>query len=335
MQWSKRDRDDARPIAEMETELNHGCFPSIEAAPLRGTGVADTLIEILKRTINAAHRKAGGNALAEAELEHTVAARIQRLSQSARAASIERFGMTIERHPSAWPEVRESPRLHRDSAGAWSRETVYSAEPIGQETASSGTRVEGDRVQSDSATRMLAALERATSGLDDQNLSGMPLGLMAGLLAGCDRTRGSLLLFRQGTSRMDECEVVPAGSDPLNAPQPTTGGTKAATLCSGHEPLFIGDLANEVFLDSFVPGTEQLQAALIVPLSFGSLTFGGMVVYVTDSEHPPLAAEHAYWRTAARLTSVYLAYQAGENRADVSRRTERRRNVPAADTPAS
>ena len=298
MQWNKRDRIDARPIAELETELNHGCFPSIEAASSRGTGVVETLIEILKRTVEAAHRKAGGTALSEAELGQTVTAAIQRLSQTARAASIVRYGATIERQSAAWPEVRESPRL-RDQDGIWSREAVYSAESIGEET---------------SATRMLTALGLATSALDDLTLSGLPRGLMAGLLAGCDRTHGSLLLFRQGTPDLEESEIVPPGSDPLNAPQQNGGGTKAATLCTGREPVFIGEL-----------GTEQLQAALIVPLVFGSQTFGGMIVYVAQSEHSPNVAEHAYWRTAAHLTSVYLAWQAADNRAVGSRRTGRRR----------
>jgi signal recognition particle receptor subunit beta len=306
LQWNKRDLADARPIAEMETELNHRCFPSIEAASRSGTGVPETLIAILKRTIDAAHRKALGTARMEAELGQAVTAAIQRLSQSAREAAIDRFGMTIDRQSSAWPHVRESPRLYGDGEGGGSSEVVYSAESTGQGT---------------SASRMLAALERATCRLHDENLSGPPRGLMAGLLAGCDRTHGSLLLFRQGSQRMEECEVVPTGSDPLNAPQLATGGLTAATLCSGHEPAFFADLADEVFLDSVVPGTEHLKAAWVVPLILGSVTYGGMVVYVTDSEHSPIDAERAYWRTAGTLTSVYLAWQAARNRAIASRRT--------------
>jgi hypothetical protein len=220
MQWNKRDRSDARPIAELETELNHLCFPSIEAASLRGTGVAETLIEILKRTIYAAHRKAGDTTVSEAELGQTVTEAIQRLSESARAASIKRFGAIIEAQSAAWPDVRESPRLRRDIEVVAPREVVYSAESIGEDT---------------SATRMLAALGRATSSLDDPSFTGLPRGLMAGLLAGCDRTHGSLLVFRQGTPRMEECEVVPAGSDPLNAPQPDRGH-EGGDLCSGGEP---------------------------------------------------------------------------------------------------
>jgi GAF domain-containing protein len=305
MQWNKRDHADARPIAEMETELNHRCFPTIEAASLRGTGVTETLIEILKRTIGAAHRKAGGTALVEAELGQSVTAAIQRLSQEAREASTERFGMTIDRQSSAWPDVRESPRIHRDGEGVWTREVVYSAESLGQAPFAASSTVAEDRARSDSATRMLEALQRASSLLDDQKLSGLPRGLMAGLLAGCDRTHGSLLLFRQGSSRMEECEIVPDGRDPLNARESSAAGTEAAFLCSGHEPQFIG-------------------SALIVPLVFGSQTFGGMLVYVTEGEHPPTTAEHAYWRTAAALTGVHLAWQAGKNRAVVSRGAERR-----------
>jgi signal recognition particle receptor subunit beta len=295
MQWNKRDHDDARPIAELEMELNHRCFPSIVAATSRGTGVTETLIEILKRTIVAAHRMAGTAAPNEAELEQTLTATIQTLSHSAREASNKRYGVTIERQPPALQEVPESPR----------------------------------------AERMLIALEGAASAFHDESVSGLPRGLMAGLLAGSDRSHGSLLLFRPGTQRMEESELVPAGGDPLNAAQLASGGMTAATLCSGHEPRFIGDLAGEVFLDSIVPGTEHLQAALIVPLVFGSLTFGGMVVYVTDGERAPTAAEQAYWKTAATFTSMYLARQAAKNPAIVSRRTGRRPSVTAADTSAS
>jgi len=213
--------------------------------------------------------------------------------------------------------VRESPRLRRDIEDVRSGEVVYAADSIGEDT---------------SAARMLEALGRATSSLDDQTLSGPPRGLMEGLLAGCDRTRGSLLLFRQGTPHMEESEVVPAGSDPLNLHQPTAGVTSAATLCSGPAPRFIGDLADEVFRDSFVSGTERLQAALIVPLSFGTQRFGGLVVYVTDSERSPGAAEQAYWKTAASLTSVFLAWQTDKNRAVASPRTAPRPNVATPDT---
>jgi GAF domain-containing protein len=261
-------------------ELNHRCFPSIEAASLRGRGITETLIAILKRTMSAAQRKAGGTALAEAELEHTVTTAIQWLSQSAQEASIARFGTTIETQSAAWPSVRETSRLD------------YDVEPT------------------DPPFGMLEALERATSSLNDQDLTGLPHGLMAGLLAGCNRTRGSLLLFRRGTRRLDACEVVPAGSDPLNSPQPATGETTAAVLCSGREPVFLAEPT----------GTERLQGAWVVPVVFGSLTFGGMIVYVTESEQATTAAERAYWKTAAALAGVYLAWQAAGDRANGSRR---------------
>jgi len=251
MQWNKRDHADARPIAELEAELNHRCFPSIASSSRRDTGIAETLIEILKRTIGAAHRKTGGSPLAEAELDQVVRATIDQLSQSARADASERYGMTIERHSSAWPH-----------------EALYSAESLGQET---------------SEARMLAALAKATSELNDQGASGVPRGLMAELLAGCDRTHGSLLLSREGTSTTEECERVSSGSDPL---------------------------------------------ALSVSLSFGSVTFGSMVVYVAKGEHPPTPAERAYWNTAATLTGVYLAWQAAETRPVAARR---KGSAPGAD----
>jgi hypothetical protein len=303
MQWNKRDRADARAIGDLESELNHRCFPSVEAVSLRGTGVAETLVAILTRAINGARRGAGDSALPEAELHQTVTAAIQRMSQSARASATERFGTTIELQSAAWPEVRESAPLPWGRENLWSDEPVFSAESIGGETIATP----------ESETQMLAALERATLSLHDESASGLPRGLMAGLLAGCERTHGSLLLFGQGTAHMEECEVVPAGSDRLNAPQPTAEGTRAATVCSGHELVFIDDLADT---------TDHPRAALVVPLSFGRLKFGGMVVYVTGREDAPKAAEHAYWKTAAALTSVYLAWQASKDRALASRRTD-------------
>jgi hypothetical protein len=294
MQWNKRDRDDARPVADMEMELNHRCFPSIAAASSRGGGVAETLIEILKRTIVAAHRMAGTAAPNEVELAHTLTATIERLSLSAQAAATQRFGETIERQPEGFQEAHDAPK----------------------------------------ADRMLAALARAASALHDENLQGLPRGLMAGLLAGSDRHQGSLLLFRQGTQRMEECERVPAGGDPLNAPQLKTGGITAATLCASHAVRLISDLSGEVFLDSIVPGTEHLQAALIVPLVFGSLSFGGLVAYVTDDEHTPTDSEQAYWKAAAALVSGRLASQVAENPAIVSRPAGSRPRVTVSDTSA-
>jgi hypothetical protein len=306
MQWNKRDRADARPIAELETELNHLCFPSIEAASLRGTGVVETLIEILKRTVHAAHRKAGDTTLSEAALGQMVTAAIQRLSESARAASIKRFGMTIERQPAAWQELRESPRLRQDVEAVTPREVVYSAESLGENA---------------SATRMLEALGRTGSILDEPSVVGLPQGLMAGLLAACDRTHGSLLLFRPGTERMEECEIVPPGADPLNAVMSGSGVSNAAALCSVREPRFVDNLGNEF-----------LSAAWIVPLASGRQTLGGMIVYVMEGERAPLAAEQAYWRTAASLISAYLARRADENRAVMTPRTGSRPNVTPSET---
>jgi len=320
LQWNKRDRADARPIAEMETELNHRCFPSIEAAALRGTGVAETLIEILKKVLGAAQRRAGETVRPEAEQGQSIAAAIQRLSKSAREASIERFGATIDRQPSAWPEAREPASAARDRDGIWSREAVYSAESIGGGRSGSATTEHQDRAVSDSATRMLATLEWATWLLRDRELSGLPRGLMAGLLAGCDRTRGSLLLFRQGAPGLDEGEVVPPGADPLNALRSTTGGATAATLCAGGESLFIGGPAGDVSAPFIVPGAEQLQGALVVPLTFRGQAYGGMVVYVAANEQPPTAAERSYWRTAAACAGAYFASGAGEQRVGASRR---------------
>jgi len=268
MQWNKRDQTDARPIAELEVELNHRCFPSIASSSRRDTGIAETLIEILKRTIGAAHRKTGGRPLAEAELDQVVRATIEQLSQSARADASERYGMTIERHASAWPEVREAPRRDRDANIEWQQEALYSAQSLGQETLEA---------------RMLAALERAASEFADPNAAGLPRGLMAGLLAGCDRTRGALILTREGPSTLEEFEIASSGSDPL---------------------------------------------ALSVSLSFGSVTFGSMVVYVATGEHPPTPAEQAYWKTAATLAGGYLAWQAAETRPVAERR---KRSAPGAD----
>lgn len=332
LQWNKRDRADARPIAEMETELNHRCFPSIEAASLRGTGVAETLVEILKKAIRAAQRRAGAAVLPEPALGQAISSAIQRLSKSAREASIERFGMTIDRQPSAWPDVREPSRDHHDRDGIWSREAVYSAVSLGAESPTGPADTPVDRAGPVPAARMLAALQRVTSSPGGPDPSGLPHGLMAGLLAACDRTHGSLLLFRQGTPRMEEREVVPVGSDPLNASPFATGATAAVGLCAGPEPLWIGDLANKVFADRVAPGTGHLRAALILPLVFGSDQFGGMVVYVTDGEPPPPAEERAYWETAAALVSFYLASEAGENRAVAARRADGAR-APARSEP--
>jgi len=329
MQWNKRDRVDARPTAGLEIELNHRCYKSIEATSIRGAGVRETLTMILARTIQAAHRKAGSTSVAEAELEQTLEAALQRLSQSARRASSDRFGTTIETQSADWPQVKEPARPSRDTYGARPGESMYSGELMQDETLAIVSRGDADpRASSDASARMLAALEAATAHFNDLDVTGLPPGLMAGLIAGCARTRGSLLLFRQGTPLMEECEVVPAGSDPLNAAQPGTGAAKAAIFCAGHEPHFIGNLADEIALKEVAPGTAQLQAALIVPLVFGSRSFGGMVVYFTKRERPPVAAEQAYWKTAAALTGVYLAWQLAKDRAIASRRTGRRATLP-------
>ena len=66
----------------------------------------------------------------------------------------------------------------------------------------------------------------------------------------------------------------------------------------------------------------MIDEAYIVPLVFGARTFGGMFVYVTAAEPRPTVEERAYWKTAAMITSVYLAWQAGEKQAVDSRRAQ-------------
>ncbi len=160
------------------------------------------------------------------ELDQVVRATIEQLSNLARTDANERYGMTKERQSSAWPEVRDAPRRSQDATGEWPREVEYSAESLGQET---------------SETRMLAALARATTALNEPSASGLPRGLMAGLLAGCDRTHGTLRLSRQGTSQMEERESLPWGSDPVALSIPlsflgVTFGSMVVHVAKGEDP---------------------------------------------------------------------------------------------------
>jgi hypothetical protein len=77
--------------------------------------------------------------------------------------------------------------------------------------------------------------------------------------------------------------------------------------------VFLGDLADALLSRGEVPGAERLRAALVVPVAFEGRAFGGMVVYLEQGEATPSAAEHAYWRTAAALTGVFLAWQAAKS----------------------
>jgi GAF domain-containing protein len=158
--------------------------------------------------------------------------------------------------------------------------------------------------------QMMTALGEIAPLLADPGTGALPGGVMERLIRGAGRTRGSLLLFTPNQDVMQEREVVPAGSDPLNRSVAAGLGSVAYRLCRKHEPRVIEDLAGEVFFDSPPPGGDGLAGLLIAPLRCDGLAFGSLLVYRLISESMPDQAELEYWNTAATLIGLSLHWRA-------------------------
>jgi signal recognition particle receptor subunit beta len=313
LQWNKRDLKNARPVAEMQAELNKRGLPAFEAVATTGVGVIETFVAVLKEAVRKAYAKSGRAGANPAALDQVV------------EKALEKAKARVTGAPLPAPPSNPVDDHHRMDMGAYQEQwadrgrdrKIVDQETLLAEAVQSGMelaeKLDGLRNVhgvSELRGRMMEALGRAIHRLADPAGAPVPDGLVADLAGSCGRKRASLLFFKGGEKVMEEREVVPAGIDPLNGLIAPSLGSAAFRLCQGTTSRSIEDLASEVFFDSIPPGGADLTAAWIVPVGCDGMGFGAVVVYAAVGEPEIGTIEREYWSTAATLLGLSLHWRA-------------------------
>jgi signal recognition particle receptor subunit beta len=309
LQWNKRDLPNARSVRELEVDLGQSGLPAHEAVATTGLGVVETFASILKHSLRAVYRKHGKGAANDAVIDSTVDKALSdaRAPEPAApgAASHEldhRFNMDAYRESEA---ERGRDRRVVDQESLLS-ESVNANMILAEKLDALGE----EKAKSDRRGSMMAALAKVAPMLSDASAEALPRGAVSLLLAGADRDRGSLLLFRSGQSVMDERESVPEGRDPLNAFVSEGIGSVAYRLAEEKRLRIIDDLMGQVFYGTPPPGGEDIVSLLMSPVQCDGLDFGCLVVYGGFREPDFDNAEREYWVTASMLIGLSLHWHA-------------------------
>jgi signal recognition particle receptor subunit beta len=325
LQWNKRDLPNARPVADLQAELNPHGLPAHESVATTGAGVAETFAAVLKAAIRITCAKSDRTSIPDEVIDETVDRALEE---------------ALAREPSLTEPSQDPAFEHRTDTDAYREEwadkgrdrRILDQEALLGEAVQTGMelaeRFDGLRdVQSlnERLGKMVEALREIAVQVIDPSGPSLPDGVMSALLRASGRKRGSILLFRPNESVMDEREVVPEGKDPLNALVVPSVGSAAHRLCQGKTPRHIEDLASEVFFETVPPEAQGIASCLVAPLYCDGVSFGALVVYASMDEPALGAAEREYWGTAATMTGLSLHWRGlrrklarGEGRAEAT-----------------
>jgi len=326
LQWNKRDLPGARPVAELQRELNSRGLPAFEAVASSGSGVVETFAGVVKAALRAAYAKAGRQGTAEAELDETVDRALQAAREreppppQARVAGERAFDhrLDTDRYKDEWAEHGRDRQIV-DQATLLSEAVATSMELAERFDGLRDAQVLGERRRV-----MLEALAALARPLADPEAQPLARGLMAGLLSACGRRQGSLLLFAPGAKTMEEREVVPAGPDLLNAAVAEGLGSVAFRFAQTKSLRLVESLADDVFFGPVPPEARGVSAAALAPVQCDGLPFGALVVYARVEEPPLRPDELELWAAAGTLCGLSLHWRA-----------LRRKVAQAAGTPAA
>lgn len=312
LQWNKRDLPNARPVAELQNQLNRRGHPAFEAVATSGVGVVDTFATVLTAAVQKAYAKSGRAGATQSLIEEVIG--------RALAPAKARVTATPPARPAAG-----SHEHHRMDVGAYQKEwadrgrdrQIVDQETLLAEAVQSGMelaeKLDGLRDAhsiGELRARMMEVTSRSVQQLADPAGPAVPPGLLASLLGGCNRRRGSLLFLKAQDKTMEEREVVPKGADPLNSVVAASLGSAAFRLCQLKSPRTIEDLAAEVFFDAVPPAAADLTSAHIVPIACDGIQFGALVLYAGIGESGFEAVEKDYWSMAASLLGLSLHWRA-------------------------
>jgi signal recognition particle receptor subunit beta len=312
LQWNKRDLPEARPVRDLEADLNPKKLPAFEAVATTGAGVLETFSSILTASILNAYGRAGRPVAPAAEIAQIVEraleqarSRVPKVEPAAEPPAVTYdHRMDVTAYRERWAERGRDRRIVDQEA------LLAEAVQTNMELAERLDEVRETRRGLDRRGAMLEAIGRLAVQLPDPGASPIPRGTMAGLLEAAGRSRGSILLFRPPEQEMEEREVVPGGRDPLNSATAASLGSAAFRLAQGAELRVVESLDEEVFFGQPPPHAAGLVSALIAPLRCDGVAFGALVVYSHVEEEPFEAAEKEYWRTAASFLSLSLHWRA-------------------------
>jgi hypothetical protein len=309
LQWNKRDLPNARPVRELDLELGQPGLPAHEAVAKTGTGVVETFASILKLALRSVYAKHARGTANDDAIDQTV----NRALADARTA--------VPREPVAIPHELDH-RFNIDSYRENEAERGRDRRVVDQESLLSESvnanmilaeklDVLGEeKAKSDRRGSMMAALAKVAPMLSDPSSEALPRGVVARLLSGADRKRGSLLLFRPGQVVMDERETVPDGRDPMNAFVSEGVGSVAYRLAAEKRFRIVDDLVGQIFYGTPPPGADDIVSLLLSPLECDGLDFGSLMVYGGFREPDFDDAEREYWVTAAKLVGLSLHWHA-------------------------
>lgn len=311
LQWNKRDLPDARPVAELQAELNGRELPAHEAVATTGVGVIETFAEVLKRAITHTYEKSGKSLKNPDKLGEIIDEALKQAREKAAAAKPEADTPTFD-HRFDWENYHQE----QESEGH-DRKVVDQASLLSESV--NANMMLAERLETlkslerltERRGHMMQALSRLAPMLADHNQKALPKGVMARLVEGSERTHGSLLLFCPGEKTMDEWEVVPGEADALNASTSAGVGSVAHLLCErATEVTVVDDVAGEVFFGKPPAALEGVAALLIAPVRCEGMTFGAIVVYSKVSGTRFDETEREYWTTASVLVGLSLHWHA-------------------------
>jgi signal recognition particle receptor subunit beta len=317
LQWNKRDLEDVRPVATMQAELNPRGLPSFEAVATTGAGVVDSFSALLKLVIPRTCVRTGRPAPDQRQVDATVdkalatAVALQPPLGTAPAAVASTGGARRDfDHRFDLSAYRDRQAEEGHDRRAVDQESLLSeAVNTNMQLAERLEGLHEAQGRGERRGRMMRALARLAPLLTESDGQGLPGGIMARLLEGCCRARGSFLLFAMNKEEeeMEEYEVVPAGGDVLNGIRDEALGSLALRLCRpASEPRLIEDLANELFFNDVPPAALDLCGVLAVPLSCDGTKFGALLVYARMDEPAFDETEQEFWTTAAHLVGLSL-----------------------------
>ncbi len=314
LQWNKRDKPDARPVAELEAELNKAGVPTAEAVAVTGSGVVDTFSRVLKETIWTVYQKTGRTSVSRSAIDTVV--------DRALAQAVERQP-DLEAKPTA--DVADSfdhrfdMEAYKDEQvekGGRAREIVDESSLLAESVKTNmmlAERLDGYKQVETTGERrksMMKALGTLAPQLTDASRSALPDGTLEGLLSGAGRRTGSLLFFKGQDEVMEVRKALPDGRDMLNDLVSEGLGSVAWRLSKESGLRVVEDLATEIFYGNVPANAQDVASALVAPLHCDGLAFGSVIVYARVSEGAFDDAEIEYWSTAARLIGLSLHWRA-------------------------
>ncbi len=313
LQWNKRDLPDARPVHEMQAELNTRRVPAFEAVATVGTGVIETFAEVLKRSIKAAYEKAG-RPVEQSEIDRTVNAALSTASEQ--VAHVEpqtepRGQRPTFEHRFDMDDYRKDEADHGRDRRVVDQESLLSeAVNTNMMLAEKLDSLNSLEVLSDRRARMMSALSFVTPMLADPAQDVLPRGVLKCLMNGSGRVRGSLLLFKPGANVMEERELVGQDVDLFNGIVVEGLGSIADRFCRGTSLQVLDNLDTEVFCGATPANAREIASVLLLPLGCDGLDFGAILVYSTASDRAFDGTEQEYWTTAGTLVGLSLHWHA-------------------------